>query len=135
MTNDDRCTKVTGKLYPSAGAALSAILASSGLQKGQSCRSTSKQEPGTFDLIGKPNPFIVDLIKEQHGLAPGTRTVMVGDRPNTDILFGKAAEIDTCLVFSGVVHTEEEFKKNWLPENPDYDPTYIMQMVGDLKSD
>lgn len=57
---------------------------------------------------------------------------MVGDRPNTDILFGKAAGVDTCLVLSGVVQSEDDFKQNWLPENRDYDPTYIMNMVGDL---
>ena len=55
---------------------------------------------------------------------------MIGDRPNTDILFGKAAGIDQCLVLSGVVHSVEDFEQNWLPEDPNYDPTWIMQQVG-----
>jgi ribonucleotide monophosphatase NagD (HAD superfamily) len=31
------------------------------------------------------------------------RVLMVGDRPNTDIAFGNASKIDTCLVMTGVV--------------------------------
>ena len=57
---------------------------------------------------------------------------MVGDRPNTDISFGKAAGIDQCLVMSGVVKSLEEFETEWLNEDTvaEYDPTYIMDMVG-----
>jgi len=81
-------------------------------------------------LIGKPNPFMIDLIKEEHSLAPGSRSVMIGDRPNTDIMFGKEAGIDTCLVLSGVVLSLEDFEQNWLTENLAYEPTWIMQQVG-----
>ena len=56
---------------------------------------------------------------------------MIGDRPNTDIMFGKAAGIDQCLVLSGVVHNMQDFEENWLTEDIDYDPTWVMQMVGD----
>ena len=35
---------------------------------------------------------------------------MIGDRPNTDIAFGKAAGIDTCLVLTGVVSSEDDFR-------------------------
>ena len=58
---------------------------------------------------------------------------MTGDRPNTDMLFGKNGGLDTCLVLSGVVRGIDDFKQRWLPENPEgYSPTYVMQMVGDL---
>ena len=60
---------------------------------------------------------------------------MIGDRPNTDILFGKACGIDTCLVLSGVVTSKDDFEHNWLPENSDYDPTYIMNMVGTFRKE
>jgi len=57
---------------------------------------------------------------------------MIGDNPNTDIIFGKAAGIDQCLVMSGIVRGLDDFRNNWLPKNPECCPTFIMQMVGDL---
>ena len=56
---------------------------------------------------------------------------MIGDNPTTDIKFGKAGGIDQCLVLSGVVHNMDDFETNWLTKDPDFDPTWIMQMVGD----
>ena len=85
VTNDDRGTMVKGRLYPGAGSALQSIVTACKLRKGSKHDSTSKEEPGTFDLIGKPNPFAVDLVKEEHKLPEGSRTIMIGDRPNTDI--------------------------------------------------
>jgi len=120
-----------GRLYPGAGSSLSAVLTACNLKKGSNHSSSSKDEPGTFDLIGKPNPFAIELVKEEHGLDPNSRSLMIGDRPNTDIAFGKAAGIDQCLVLSGCVHSMDDFECNWLTENPtDYDPTYIMDLVG-----
>lgn len=78
---------------------------------------------------------MIDLVREEHHLEAGSRTVMIGDRPNTDIQFGKAGGVDQCLVLSGVVLSVQDFEDNWLPENPDYDPTYIMEMVGTFKKD
>ena len=131
VTNDDRGTISNGKMFPGAGSQLQAIIAGTNLRKGSSHSSTSLEEPGTFDLVGKPNPFAMNLIKEQHGLDPNSRTIMIGDRPNTDIVFGKVAGVDTCLVLTGVVLSKEDFEDNWQNENQDYEPTYIMHMVGD----
>ena len=94
VSNDDATALIKGKLFPGAGAILQSILAATGLKKKLNHESTSLEEPGTYDLIGKPNPFTVDLIREEHGLSRESRTVMTGDRPNTDILFGKAAGVD-----------------------------------------
>ena len=117
---------------PGAGASLQSILTACSLKKGSHLRSSARDEPGTFDLVGKPNPFTIDLIKEEHGIADISRSIMIGDRPNTDILFGKAGQLDQCLVLSGVVRGIQDFHDNWLIENPDYTPTHIMKMVGDL---
>ena len=38
---------------------------------------------------------------------------MIGDRPNTDIACGKAVGVSTCLVMTGVVKGEQDFKQNW----------------------
>ena len=58
---------------------------------------------------------------------------MIGDTPSTDMLFGKNGGIDTCLVLSGRVRSEADFRENWLPDYPDSTPTYIIEMVGDLE--
>ena len=140
VTNDDRYTNVAGYRKAAAGAHIAAILASTDLCKGDSygsttTRTTAEDGKRTYELLGKPNPLIFEIIREQHGLDPGSRTLMVGDRPNTDILFGKAAGVDTCLVLSGVVRGKDDFEENWLPDNPAYDPTYIMNMLGDLSTE
>ena len=82
-------------------------------------------------MIGKPNPFTYELIKDEHNFSANSRSLMIGDRPNTDIAFGKAIGIDQCLVLSGVVRSLDDFEENWLTENQaDYDPSYIMDMIG-----
>ena len=57
---------------------------------------------------------------------------MIGDQPNTDILFGKNGGLDQCLVLSGAVRDIDDFRNNWLPQNSNYAPTFIMEKVGDL---
>ena len=65
VTNDDRGVKIGNKLFPGAGTILQSILTGCDLHKANISGSTS-DEPGTFELIGKPNPFMIDLIKEEH---------------------------------------------------------------------
>ena len=72
---------------------------------------------------------MIDLVRAEHELPVESRSIMIGDRPNTDILFGKAGDIDTCLVLSGVVASLDAFESDWLPEDPDYDPTFWMHQV------
>ena len=56
---------------------------------------------------------------------------MIGDRPNTDIAYGKAGGIDTCLVMTGVVKNFEDFESNWgAKDRTNYTPTYFMNMFG-----
>ena len=68
------------------------------------------------------------MILKDHNITDKSRTVMIGDRPNTDIAFGKAGGIDTCLVLTGVVKNIDDFKKNWAGN----EPTYFMEMFGEL---
>lgn len=62
----------------------------------------SVQDKSILELVGKPNPFTFNIINEKFGVGK-QRTIMIGDRPNTDIAFGNACGIDTCLVMTGVV--------------------------------
>ncbi|XP_062956127.1 glycerol-3-phosphate phosphatase [Cynocephalus volans] len=53
------------------------------------------------DIIGKPSRFIFDCVSREYGLDP-ERTVMVGDRLDTDILLGATCGLKTVLTLTGV---------------------------------
>ncbi len=59
---------------------------------------------------------------------------MIGDRPDTDILLGHNASIDTCIVLTGVVRSEIEME-HWINQDPRVKPTYIMQSFGKFTGD
>lgn len=50
--------------------------------------------------VGKPSRDLARLLVRLHGLDP-RRTLMVGDRCNTDVAFGRSAGMRTLLVLSG----------------------------------
>lgn len=52
-------------------------------------------------VCGKPNAGMMDSILAHHHLDKA-RTIMVGDRLNTDMRFGSANGIDTLLVLTGI---------------------------------
>ncbi|XP_032957324.1 glycerol-3-phosphate phosphatase [Rhinolophus ferrumequinum] len=53
------------------------------------------------DIIGKPSRFIFDCVSQEYGINP-ERTVMVGDRLDTDILLGVTCGLKTILTLTGV---------------------------------
>lgn len=58
---------------------------------------STKREPIT---VGKPAEFMLDNIAKTFNLQR-QQICMVGDRLDTDILFGKNGGLTTCLVLSG----------------------------------
>lgn len=78
-----------GRLEPGAGAVLAGIQTCSGV------------EP---EVVGKPNPYLVKLILAEAQVAPEDALV-VGDRPETDLLAGTRAGCPTHLVLCGVTQT------------------------------
>ena len=54
-------------------------------------------------IVGKPNPYVIDLIARENDIKDRSKMIMIGDRPDTDILLGSNAGIDKCLVLTGVV--------------------------------
>ena len=62
------------------------------------CEGSTKREP---TVVGKPAPFMLDFIASSLGLKR-EEICMVGDRLDTDILFGKDGGLQTLLVLSGV---------------------------------
>ena len=86
-------------------------------------KGSTKREP---TVVGKPAPFMLDYIANKFDIRKD-QICMVGDRLDTDILFGKDGGLRTMLVLSGV--TTEEMLKS--PEN-DIHPDFYTSKLGDL---
>lgn len=67
-------------------------------------KGCTKREP---TLVGKPSPLMIDYIIQKYGIASRDRICMVGDRLDTDILFGQNNGLRTVLTLSGVT-TEQK---------------------------
>ena len=109
-TNADATIPIEGgELWPGAGSIVAAIQTCSGV------------EPV---LIGKPNTYMADMALEKLGLSR-EEVLCVGDRLETDILFGDRAGIPTALVLTGVSKRSDV-------DIVDYKPTYIFEDLPDL---
>ncbi|KAH9046641.1 2-phosphoglycolate phosphatase [Lactarius hengduanensis] len=86
-TNEDSTFPSEKGLLPGAGAILAPLVTALGPNR-----------PVT--AIGKPSSLMLDAIKAKHNFDP-KRTIMVGDRLNTDIQFGKSGGLATLLVLTG----------------------------------
>lgn len=51
-------------------------------------------------ITGKPSPFLMSDIAAKHGVTP-SRSIMVGDRLDTDIAWGFNTGMATLLVLTG----------------------------------
>ncbi len=78
-------------------------------------------------FIGKPNPLMMRIALKKIGMRRED-TIIIGDRMDTDIVAGLEAEIDTCLVLSGISseQTINEFA---------YRPHYILHGVNEIVKD
>lgn len=79
-------------------------------------------------VIGKPNPLMFDIVKDMYDLKP-SRTLMVGDRLDTDIMFGKNCKLVTLCVLSGITSAKQI---EALPVNSDLRPDFLADSVQDL---
>ena len=62
-----------------------------------SAAGSTKRDP---IVVGKPSDFVLTAISDTVGV-PRKRMAMVGDRLDTDILFGQQGGLSTMLVLSG----------------------------------
>merc|ERR1719217_1185616 len=69
-------------------------------------------------LVGKPSPLMIDYIVDKYG-CDRERICMVGDRLDTDILFGQNNGLLSCLTLSGVT-TETKLLSDENQIKPDY---------------
>jgi len=79
---------------------------------------------------GKPEKLLFDLVNQAAGGLELNRTLMIGDRLDTDILFGQRSKIRTLLVFSGVTIKEDYFGNS--EDGTEASPTYWLDSVADL---
>ncbi|CAD7694913.1 unnamed protein product [Ostreobium quekettii] len=88
-------------------------------------KGSSQREP---TVVGKPADFMLQNIADQFGLERN-QICMVGDRLDTDILFGKNGGLTTCLVLSGVTREETLLS----PENTIHPDCYMSSLAELLK--
>ncbi len=94
-TNADSTLPVANRFLPGAGVMVNAV---------QTC---TKQKP--LKIFGKPNPIGISRILKDTN-SPPNKSVIFGDRLNTDILAGNRAKVKTVLVLTGVTN-ESDVKK------------------------
>lgn len=86
-------------------------------------KGSTKKEPL---VVGKPSTFMMDYLSKKFGITK-SQICMVGDRLDTDILFGQNGGCKTLLVLSGV--TTMEMLKD--PENS-IQPDFYANKISDL---
>mmetsp|Transcript_47060 Transcript_47060/g.77882 ORF Transcript_47060/g.77882 Transcript_47060/m.77882 type:complete len:356 (+) Transcript_47060:26-1093(+) len=82
------------------------------------------QEP---TLVGKPSALMIDYMVEKYGIQRD-RICMVGDRLDTDILFGQNNGLRSCLTLSGVT-TEDKLLSEANQIKPDFYVDSIAQFI------
>jgi len=112
VTNDDSTYPSADGLLPGAGS-ISAPL-----------RFALGRDPIS---IGKPAKTMLDCIQAKVNFDPA-RSIMVGDRLNTDILFGQAGGLATLLVLTGITSKEDITG----PHASSIVPKYVTESIGDL---
>merc|ERR1719183_3436342 len=78
-------------------------------------KGSTKQEP---TVVGKPSPFMLDWMCNRFGIKKN-QICMVGDRLDTDIMFGIDGGLRTLLVLSGVT-SETELQSESNSIHPDH---------------
>ncbi|XP_053686500.1 glycerol-3-phosphate phosphatase-like [Sabethes cyaneus] len=84
-------------------------------------------------VMGKPNKYICDILEQQYKVNPA-RTLMIGDRCNTDILLGKNCGFQTLLVETGIHKAADvkQYAESDDPETRKLVPDVYASKLGDL---
>ncbi|XP_042300699.1 glycerol-3-phosphate phosphatase-like, partial [Sceloporus undulatus] len=84
-------------------------------------------------IVGKPSRYIFECVANEFKIDPA-RTIMVGDRLDTDILMGNNCGLTTLLTLTGVTTLEEvqgHLGSN-CPERRKLVPDYYVDSIADL---
>jgi len=77
-------------------------------------------------VVGKPGPLMIDYIVEKYNI-DRSRICMVGDRLDTDVLFGQNNGLKSVLVLSGVTSEEK-----LLGEENEIAPDFYCDTINDF---
>lgn len=117
-TNTDERFPTPGYILPGTGSIVKAV------------ETAAERKPV---ILGKPFSHARDILVNKFGINP-ERTLMIGDRCNTDILFGKNCGFKTLLVETGI-HKEEDVR-GWIKSGDEEElklvPDYILPSLTDL---
>lgn len=113
-TNDDPAYPVEDGFLPGAGAIVASL-----------AYSTRKKPL----IIGKPEPYMLDLIVKEHGLRK-ENALMVGDQLSTDILMAKKEGMKSALVLTGVSSRAEAMQGSIRPDFVVESVREIPEIVG-----
>ncbi|MEQ2207033.1 hypothetical protein XENOCAPTIV_006233 [Xenoophorus captivus] len=81
-----------------------------------------------------PSCFMFECISSQFRGVDPAQCLMVGDRLETDMLFGSNCGLDTMLTLTGVSQIEEaqEYRNSDLTTNHSYVPDYVVDTIADF---
>ncbi|KAL7575823.1 hypothetical protein ACA910_003147 [Epithemia clementina (nom. ined.)] len=77
-------------------------------------------------VVGKPSPLMIDYLEKKYGM-DRSRICMVGDRLDTDVLFGKDNGLQSVLVLSGVTSEQK-----LLSQENAIAPDYYTETINDF---
>ncbi|XP_029432135.1 glycerol-3-phosphate phosphatase [Rhinatrema bivittatum] len=85
------------------------------------------------EVIGKPSRFLYECLASENNVNPA-RTVMVGDRLDTDILMGFSCGLKTVLTLTGFSSLEEakSHESSDCPAKRSMVPDYYVESIADL---
>jgi len=85
-------------------------------------------------ILGKPNPMMFEIVQKRHPAVKAERTLMIGDRADTDILLGKNCGLQTLMVGTGVHSLEKvrEWEGSSDAEEQRLVPDKYLDRLGDL---
>ncbi|CAK6950685.1 pyridoxal phosphate phosphatase [Scomber scombrus] len=108
-----------GRILPGSGSLTAALEVSSGRKA---------------TVIGKPSRFMFECISSQFRGVDPAQCLMVGDRLETDMVFGFNCGLDTMLTLTGVSQIEEaeEYRNSELSTNHSLVPDYVVDTIADF---
>ena len=85
-------------------------------------------------VLGKPNKYMFETVKSVHPDVIPSRTLMVGDTPSTDMVFGNVCGLKTLMVGTGNGSLNEikAFENTTDEETQRYIPDYYVNKLSDL---